>query len=186
MKKFKLLIFCILILSACASAQVRSMQLLNEARDEHWGYDWHGVISLTTRAIELDPGNPWAYTLRGAANNALGEYRLSIKDQNLALDISPDYPPAFTNKALAFLRLGDLPIARMNMEEALLLDRRNLTVLVLGMEVYAASGNQELACQLLIEATQAGFSEFDMIEDRGVFMELVHNGCLSRAKEMIE
>ena len=109
-----------------------------------------------------------------------GNYREAIRDLNAALEISPDYAPAYTNKAIAFLRLGDYPIARMNVDEALVLDRGNLTVLITAAEVYSASGEVEAACRLLEEAVDRGFEDFEVIRNRESFRGLFYSECFTR------
>lgn len=188
----RLFLACFLVLMmfpmvACESPQSRDMDrskhavsLLKHARAVHWGRDWDEVIKLATEAIEVDPKNPWPYSMRGAAHNALGEYREAIRDLNAALEISPDYAPAYTNKAISFLRLGDYPIARMNVEEALVLDRGNLTVLITAAEVYSASGDVKTACGLLEEAVDRGFKDFEVIRGRESFAALFYSECFTR------
>ena len=181
------LVLSALFMVACESPQKRDMvrrehavSLLEHARSTHWGKDWQEVIRLATEAMEADPGNPWTYSMRGAAHNAQGNYREAIRDLNAALEISPDYAPVYTNKAIAFLRLGDYPIARMNVDEALVLDRGNLTVLITAAEVYSASGEVEAACRLLEEAVDRGFEDFEVIRDRESFRGLFYSECFTR------
>jgi len=178
-----------LLTVACESPQKRDMarkahavSLLERARAVHWGKDWQEVMRLATKAIEEDPTNPWSYSMRGAAHNAVGEYRAAIRDLNAALEISPDYAPAFTNKAISFLRLGDYPIARMNADEALELDRGNLTVLITAAEVYSASDDVRMACELLEEAVDKGFEDFEVIRNREDFRGLFYSECFTRAQ----
>ncbi|MCK4910281.1 MAG: tetratricopeptide repeat protein [Thermodesulfovibrionales bacterium] len=181
------LVFSMFFMVACESSMSRDLarkrhavSLLEHARSVHWGRDWDEVISLSTQAIEADPTNPWTYSMRGAAHNALGNYREAIRDLNAALEISPDYAPAYINKAISFLRLGDLPIARMNADEALVLDRGNLTVLMTAAEVYSSSGDVDTACMLLEEAVDRGFEDFEVIRSRESFRELFYSECFTR------
>lgn len=183
-----LLVLTLSIVSSCSSTgrhetdrKEHAVELTTRAKNEFWGKDWQKVIDLTTRAIEADPMNPWPYSLRGAAFNALGQYRRAIKDLNAALDISPDYAPAYTNKAISFLRLRDYPIARMNADEALVLDRANLTVLMVAAEVYSAINDEARSCALLLEAVGLGFRDFSVLKIRQSFSTLHSSPCLEQA-----
>ncbi len=186
------LVLLMFFMAACETTQGRdqarksyAVSLLEQAKSVHWGRDWQEVISLSTQAMEADPGNPWSYSMRGAAHNALGNYREAVRDLNMALDISPDYAPAYTNKAISFLRLGDLSLARMNAEEALVLDRDNVTTLMTAAEVYSASGEAAAACGLLEEAVDRGFKDFEVIRNRESFRELFYSECFTRAHKRL-
>ncbi len=177
-----LIAFIVLIAAGCQTQKMTHSQLMNYAWQEHWGRDWEGVIRLTTEAIELDPEKPWPYSMRGAAHNALGQFDMALKDLNRAIDISPDYAPAYTNKAITFMRMGDNAMARVNIDEALYLDRTNLTVLMTAAEVYTVSGSMGTACDLLLEAVGLGLRDFEVIEERGSFSMLYASPCYEEAK----
>ena len=177
-----LMVFAVLIAAGCETPKRTQAELMDQAWQEHWGRDWEGVIRLTTEAIELDPDKPWPYSMRGAAHNALGKYDIALKDLNRAIEISPDYAPAYTNKAITFMRMDDNTMARLNIDEALYLDRTNLTVLMTAAEVYTVSGSMGTACGLLFEAVGLGFRDFEVIEERGSFSMLYASPCYEEAR----
>ena len=177
-----LIAFIALIAAGCETRKRTQAELMDQAWQQHWGRHWEEVIRLTTEAIELDPDKPWPYSMRGAAHNALGEYDMALKDLNRAVEISPDYAPAFTNKAITFMRIGDNSMARLNIDEALYLNRTNLTVLMTAAEVYSVSHDVKEACEFLEEAVDRGFRDFEVIEERGSFSMLYASPCYEEAR----
>ena len=69
------------------------------------------------RAIQLDPNNGERYIGRGAAYFEQGAFRQSIDDFGRALGLG-DYPHAYANRAISYLRLGKLAEAEEDIKLA--------------------------------------------------------------------
>jgi Flp pilus assembly protein TadD len=59
-------------------------------------------ISSLSEVIQRNPNDPAAYNTRGAAYARLARYSDAINDFNKAVQVDPNYAPAYANRALAF------------------------------------------------------------------------------------
>src|SRR5215204_7191176 len=60
-------------------------------------------ISSPSEVIQRNPSDPAAYNTRGAAYARLARYSDAINDFNKAVQVDPNYAPAYANRALASL-----------------------------------------------------------------------------------
>jgi tetratricopeptide (TPR) repeat protein len=72
---------------------------------------WEAVDDLN-RAIELDPADPAAYTLRASAYRFLEANDLAMTDVKRALDLDPEHPEALLERGILHRLAGDIDAAR--------------------------------------------------------------------------
>ncbi len=58
------------------------------------------------------------YTIRGAAYGGLKEYPKAITDNTKAIDISPQYAEAYSNRGIAYSQVGNTLQAKQNLQTA--------------------------------------------------------------------
>ncbi len=85
----------------------RSNQKLEEAMRFYYTGDLQNVASYCTQAIDLNPSNAAAYSIRGAAYYSLQNYNGAINDLNRAIDLNATDYKNFYNRGLAYVKLGD-------------------------------------------------------------------------------
>ena len=69
--------------------------------------DFHNVMDICSRALNLYPENSYIFFIRGNANCDLGDYRAGIIDYDKAIEINPRYSYAYNNRGNAKCVLGD-------------------------------------------------------------------------------
>lgn len=97
----------------------RSNQLLTEAGKLYYNGDFNGVLSLCTQAIELNPDNAIAYSIRGAIYYRLNNFNSAVADFNKAIEINPNDYRSFYNRGLAHVKLKDYRQAERDFSRAL-------------------------------------------------------------------
>jgi tetratricopeptide (TPR) repeat protein len=80
------------------------------------------AIELADRALVLSPGSATLYRLKGYVYEASGDLNESFKSYNKAIELDPDYIPAYIGLGHAFRVSGALPTALRYFEEAKDLD----------------------------------------------------------------
>lgn len=65
------------------------------------------AISDYTKAIELDPNNPYPYYHRGLAYYRKGDYSRAISDHAKGIELGPNNASAYYNRGLAYYKKGD-------------------------------------------------------------------------------
>ena len=97
----------------------RSNQLLTEASKLYYNGDLNGVLSLCTQAIELNPNNAIAYSIRGAVYYRLNDFNGAVADFNRATQLNPSDYKNFYNRGLAHVKLKDYRSAERDFSRAL-------------------------------------------------------------------
>ena len=100
----------------------RSNQLLSEAGKLYGNGDLNGASSLCTRAIEINPNNAVAYSIRGAIFYRLKDYNGAIADYNRAIALNDADYKIFYNRGLAYAHLNDYRSAEENFTRAIKLN----------------------------------------------------------------
>jgi tetratricopeptide (TPR) repeat protein len=75
-------------------------------------------IEAFTRAIELDPKYPLAYSNRGVAYGKLGDHQKEIRDYDKAIELDPKYAVAYLSRGIAYMQLKDSRNAIMDFKIA--------------------------------------------------------------------
>ena len=86
----------------------RSNQELAEAGKFYYNGDFNGARNLCTKAIELNPDNATAYSIRGAIYYRLNDFNSAVADFNKAAALNPNDYRNFYNRGLAHVKLNDL------------------------------------------------------------------------------
>ena len=84
-----------------------SNQQLIEAGRLYYKNDFRGATTLCTQAIELNPDNATAYSIRGAIYYRLNDFNGAVSDFNKAISINPGDYRNFYNRGLAHVKLND-------------------------------------------------------------------------------
>ena len=87
--------------------------------------EYDRAISDFTRAIELEPRNPFAYKNRGVARNLRGDVEGAIEDYTQAIDLNPRYAVAYTNRGVIRASQGNFRAAIADYEKALRVAPKN-------------------------------------------------------------
>ncbi len=102
-------------------------------------------------AIKLDPKDPIPLNLMGKNHFMLGNYELSIKFFNQAIDLDPNYYNAFVNRATTYYRDNKLQDAMRDVNAAYLMlppgDTRGRALLQLKVAIEQAFASQQRANQ---------------------------------------
>ena len=85
----------------------RSNQQLAEAGKLYYNSDFRGAITLCTKAIEFNPDNATAYSIRGAIYYRLNDFNGAVADFNKAIELNPKDYRNFYNRGLAHVKLND-------------------------------------------------------------------------------
>lgn len=97
----------------------RSNQLLIDASKLYYNGDLNGVLSLCTQAVELNPSNSIAYSIRGAVYYRLNDFNGAVTDFNKAIEFNPGEYRNFYNRGLAYVKLRDYRRAEQDFNRAL-------------------------------------------------------------------
>lgn len=80
---------------------------------------WQPAIVDFSKALELDPGNPAAYSNRGLAYVHQSDYARAIADFDAALDLDPELFECLVNRGLAHDEQSSYPLAVADFNNAL-------------------------------------------------------------------
>lgn len=73
---------------------------------EYNNNEYGKAIDFLNRAIKINPENPYAYNLRGAAYGKNNEFKKSLNDFEKSRTLLPDNPLPYTNIAEIYFRQG--------------------------------------------------------------------------------
>jgi tetratricopeptide (TPR) repeat protein len=91
--------------------------------------DFNGAIDDCTRAIKLNPFDPYYYSSRGSAYERLDRYKEAIADRDISIKLDSQNPLNYFNRGLARHGAGDFKGAIADLQTAAAL--------------YSKSGNKE-------------------------------------------
>jgi tetratricopeptide (TPR) repeat protein len=103
-------------LAGCSAANVPQEVALRQQEAAAGQVD---NIESLTEIIEKNPQDVNALNLRGTAYGQAGDYQNAMDDFNAALKIKPDFPQAYSNRALVFVRIDSLPRAIADYDRAI-------------------------------------------------------------------
>ncbi|MEJ2180944.1 MAG: tetratricopeptide repeat protein [Gammaproteobacteria bacterium] len=93
-------------------------ELLNRSFQKFKEKDWRGVESMSTKAIDLDPGNAMAYVNRSGARAELGLLSTALEDCNRAIQLNPGLGIAHNNCGYTYELLGQTKQAEVAYQQA--------------------------------------------------------------------
>ena len=100
----------------------RSNKQLEEALRFYYLGDPNGAIIFCTRALELNPSNAAAYSIRGAVFYSIENLNAAISDIDKAIELNPSDYKNFYNRGLAYIKLKNYRAAAENFDESLRLN----------------------------------------------------------------
>lgn len=100
----------------------RANQQLADAGKLYFTGDLNGAIAFCTRAIQLNPDNAIAYSIRGAIYYRLNNFKSAIVDFNKAIALNPGDYKTFYNRGLAYVKLNDYRRAEADFGNAIRLN----------------------------------------------------------------
>ncbi len=74
--------------------------VLRQAEDRMDRRDYAGALKWYTRAVELNPNDPWSYWERGLVKKAKNDVDAAIRDFDKAIELQPDHAFAYFQRAL--------------------------------------------------------------------------------------
>jgi len=90
--------------------------------------DYDGAIVELTKAIDIDPKNPFAYAARGNAKTGIGALDEAIGDFSKAIELDPTRRVPYINRGVAKVDKGDLDGAIADYSKAIALDPKSASV----------------------------------------------------------
>lgn len=132
---------------------------------------WKNSISLFSHALQVTKNNYLAFTNRGDAYHAIGNYQQAVDDYSEAVRIKPDYVGAYNNRGNALLNLGQYQRAIEDYSQAILLkpdyalayNNRGIVYFVLGDHKQFCRDIQQAChfreCRLLAAAKKEGYCQ---------------------------
>lgn len=76
------------------------------------------AIEACTKAVELNPNDVVAYSIRGEARWLRGEYELAIRDYTSLIELGAGFDFAYNNRGVAYAALGQWERARLDLLKA--------------------------------------------------------------------
>jgi len=104
------------VLAGCGAASVSPEVALKQ---EQAAAGQANNIESLTEIIEKNPQDANALNLRGTAYGQAGDYKNAMQDFNKALKVKPDFPQAYANRALVFVKIDILPRAIADYDRAI-------------------------------------------------------------------
>lgn len=96
-----------------------SNQKLAEVGKLYYQGDLNGAAQLCTRAIELNPENASAYSIRGAIYYRLNDFNSALADFNKSITLNPTDFKTYYNRGLAYVKLHNYQMAAQDFNKAL-------------------------------------------------------------------
>lgn len=91
---------------AAADIAKQVAMLLSQSYEKFENKNWQDVVSLSTRAINLDPRNAVAYANRAGARTELGQLPDALNDSTRAIKLNPRYGIAHNNQGYVYELMG--------------------------------------------------------------------------------
>ena len=99
-----------------------SNQQLAEAGRLYYNGELRGAINLCTKAIELNPDNATAYSIRGAIYYRQNDFNGAVADFNKAIALNANDYKNFYNRGLAYVKLNKFRKAEEDFSSAIQLN----------------------------------------------------------------
>jgi len=96
-----------------------SNQHLADAGKLYFTGDLNGAIARCTQAIQLNPDNAIAYSIRGAIYYRRNNFNAAIADYNKAIELNPGDYKNFYNRGLVYVKLNDFRKAEADFGNAI-------------------------------------------------------------------
>ncbi|MEL7436480.1 MAG: tetratricopeptide repeat protein, partial [Chloroflexota bacterium] len=100
-------------------------ELINEALEQLNDGEFRGAVATMDVAIDADPTNVFAYTIRGVANAQLGQFDDSIADFTTAIELEPWQFDLYLFRGDAYIADGSLTDALLDYDQAIYISPLN-------------------------------------------------------------
>lgn len=111
--KYVSLLFILLTCSICAKSQCITIEI--PAKD----------LEQAKRLVKAEPTNPRRYNERGNFYKDAGQFRLALQDYTTAISFDPQKAFLYSNRSIAYSKLGILDSAILDIDKAIALQEEN-------------------------------------------------------------
>jgi tetratricopeptide (TPR) repeat protein len=94
--------------------EVKRKPLVEEKREGARQTDWTAVIVTASQAIRQDSGNATAYAARAEGYAQTGKVKEAYEDADKAVQLAPDFGPAYSARGFALELMGKMDEARLD------------------------------------------------------------------------
>ena len=128
MKKtfYFLILGLVLFLSSCGHDHEKSMAIMEKGVDYMYRAQYEEAMNCLNEAIKYDENNYEAYYYRGCVKVNTLRRTEGLVDYNKAIEINPEYYPAYFNIGLYYRRIKDYDMACYYFRKADELGRPNM------------------------------------------------------------
>lgn len=96
-----------LLITSCADREEQSLNLVKKGKKKlSMGLN-DQAMDYFEDAIRKDRKNYEAWHLKGSCRITSGEFHESLEDFDKAIELKPDYAPAYYNRGMAWFYIGD-------------------------------------------------------------------------------
>ena len=135
-----------------------SNQKLDEALKLYSSGDMNGAADRCSQAIDLNPNNAIAFSIRGTIFYQLRDYGRAVADLNKAAMLNPSDDKIFYNRGLAYVKLQDYQNAAADFTKALELNPNDAVALYNRGLCYQRLGNHSRYQADLARARSLGYN----------------------------
>lgn len=155
-----LLLACMLIVSAAASAQTAE-DYLKSGIAKHNVKDFEGAIKEYSNAIKADKNLRDAYFNRSACELALQDFKAAKKDLDKTIELDPAFVKAYYSRATVLVSQQQYTEALPDLDKTIELDPATPNALTLRGQIRAQTGNAKGACEDFNKAKENGDPKAD-------------------------
>lgn len=121
-----------------------------------------------------------AYANRCDAYNVKGQYALALSDCNKAIELNPNYSPAYNMRGRAFIALGDNDRALIDYNKAIEINPSDSRALYNIACLYSRKNNSSQACKFLSQALSFERSLVKYIPTDDAFNNIRNTACYKK------
>jgi len=133
--------------------------------------DYQFAEKAARKAVQLRPSYIWGHFLLGDALNGQNRYQEAIAAYEYSVQLKPDYPYGYLRIAFGAKQMGDFSKALLSYQKVNNI-RKTLHSQVLESEMLLRTGNKNKAFELLKEAINNGYDDFDYLISTPYFEEI--------------
>jgi tetratricopeptide (TPR) repeat protein len=153
-----------------------AIQWFNKGYDYDIKEDYDNAIFAYTKAIELNPHDPDAYTNRGVIYDIEGKYDLAIMDYTKAIELDPLDADVYTNRGVIYDNKGEYDLAIVDYTKAIELNPQDADAFANRGVIYANKGKYDLALTDYTKVIELNPQDADAYFNKAtIYKELKYN-----------